>query len=60
MLDPPGDRPGMPCVPTIMDPDDRQAFIDIGLDPDALSVRAALDLVRWALQHFLGFDVTEP
>jgi hypothetical protein len=50
----------MPCVPTIMDPDDRQAFIDIGLDPDALSVRAALDLVRWALQHFLGFDVTEP
>ena len=45
--------------PTIMDPDDRQALIDLGLDPESPSLRAALDLVRWELQHFLGFDVTE-
>lgn len=46
--------------PTSMDPDDRQAFIDAGLDPEAPSVRAALDLVSWELEHFMGFDATEP
>jgi hypothetical protein len=44
----------------VMDPDGRQAVIDVGLDPDDPSVLAALDLVRSELQQFTGFDVREP
>lgn len=50
----PGEPADQAARPMVMDSEDSQALIDVGLDPDNPSVVAALALVRWELQHFLG------
>lgn len=37
-----------------MDAEEREAFVNDGLDPDDTSVVAAIDLVRWELSLLLG------
>ncbi|GFG83175.1 hypothetical protein MPRG_64510 [Mycobacterium paragordonae] len=39
-----------------MDAEEREAFVNDGLDPDDTSVVAAIDLVRWELSLLLGQD----
>jgi hypothetical protein len=56
----PGNRLTAAHVQQNVDPDDRQALIDVGLDPDDPSLLAALDLVRWELAHYTGFNVRQP
>ncbi|WP_268793747.1 hypothetical protein [Mycolicibacterium wolinskyi] len=39
-----------------MDAEEREAFVNDGLDPDDTSFVAAIDLVRWELSLLLGQD----